>query len=77
MEVHEAELADWGLQVEVDDVLLADALQVLAVTHPAQVVDDLLVARDLEAVPARRSLVFWVLLRWLYWLVVTVREDPH
>ena len=58
VEVHEAELADWGLQVEVDDVLLADALQVLAVTHPAQVVDYLLVARDLEAVPEHRS---WII----------------
>ena len=55
MEVHEAELADRRLQVEVDDVLPAHPLQVLAVTHPCQVVDNLLVPRNLEAVPAYNS----------------------
>jgi len=53
VEVHEAELAHWGLQVQVDHMLPADSLQVLAVGHPAEVVDDLLVARDLESVPVR------------------------
>ena len=51
MEVHEAKLADWWLQVEVDDVLPADPFQVLAVAHPRQMVDDLLIPWNLEAIP--------------------------
>ena len=48
VEVHEAEFTDRRLQVEIDDMLPAHPLQVLAVTHPRQVVDNLLVPWNLE-----------------------------
>lgn len=50
--VHEPELGNWGLQVEINDMLPADSLQILGMTHPCQVVDNLLIPGDLDAIPA-------------------------
>lgn len=55
VEIHESEFADGRLQVEVYDMLSAHPLQILAVAHPGQVVNDLLVPWDLEAIPAHQS----------------------
>ena len=66
MEVHQPELADGRLQVQVDDMLSAHALQVLCVAHPGQRVQDLLVPRQLEAKSAQSRVVQLAqpLLRW-------------
>lgn len=55
VKVHESEFAHRWLQVQVYDMLPADPLQVLAVTHPCQVVDDLLVPGDLEPIPGHKN----------------------
>ena len=57
VEVHQPELADGRLQVQVDDMLSAHTLQVLCVAHPGQRVQDLLVPRQLEAKSARSTVV--------------------
>ncbi len=53
--VQQAEVGHRGAQVEVDDVLLRDAAQVLHVAHPRQRVGQLRVAGQLVVVPAKRK----------------------
>ena len=45
VEVHQAKARHRGTQVKVDDILLADPPQGLAVAHPGQSVHDLLIPR--------------------------------
>lgn len=51
VEIHEAEARHRGAQVKVDDVLLADPPQGLAVAHPGQSIHYLLITRQLDAKP--------------------------
>ena len=50
--VHEAEARDRWSQVQVNHVLPRNAAQILGVAHPGEGVDDLVVPRQLVAIPA-------------------------
>ena len=56
-EVHQSEFCDRGLQVKVNNMLPADTFEVLGMTHPGQMIDDLLVAWNFDAIPTKNHVL--------------------